>query len=50
MYGSRSRAIRRQALHGAELDFWQPATDRRIVVKAPYPEDMQELIDIIDAE
>ena len=49
MYGSRSRAIRRQALHGAELDFWQPATDRRIVVKAPYPEDMQELINIIDA-
>ena len=50
MYGSRSRAIRRQALHGAELDFWQPATERRIVVKAPYPEDMQELINIIDAE
>ena len=49
MYGGSFDNIRRQALHGAELDFLQPATGRRIVVKAPYPEDMQELINIIDA-
>ena len=50
MYGSPCRAIRRQALHGAELDFLQPVTGRRLVVKAPYPEDMQKLIGMMEAE
>ena len=50
MYGSRSRDIRRQALHGRELEFLHPASGEPVVVKAPYPEDMQELINIIDAE
>ena len=50
MYGSRSRDIRRQALHGAELEFLQPVTGRSIVVRAPYPEDMQALLDMIDAD
>ena len=50
MYGSRSRDIRRQALHGRELEFLHPASGEPVVVKAPYPEDMQVLLDIIDAE
>ena len=46
MYGSRSRDIVRQALHGAELEFLHPVTGEKITVKAPYPPDMQKLLEL----
>ena len=46
MYGTRSRDIGRQALHGAELDFLHPVTGERIAVKAPYPQDMQRMMEL----
>lgn len=39
------KLIKRQALHAETLIFHQPRSNERIVVKAPVPKDMEELIE-----
>ncbi|MGF1648271.1 MAG: RluA family pseudouridine synthase [Kineosporiaceae bacterium] len=41
---ARSLGLTRQWLHAAELGFAHPADGRRIVVRAPYPDDLREAL------
>ncbi len=41
------RGFRRQALHAARLAFAHPADDREIVVEAPRPADMEQLLAVL---
>ncbi len=41
------KAFRRQALHAAQLSFYHPETEEWMTFKAPLPQDMVTLIDIV---
>jgi len=44
------REFPRQALHAAQLDLDHPVTGKRISCIAPLPQDMQELLKVLDAD
>jgi 23S rRNA pseudouridine1911/1915/1917 synthase len=44
------RSFRRQALHAIRLSLVHPATEGRMQWSAPLPKDMQELIDVLEAD
>ena len=44
LYGTSSDLIKRQALHAFKVSFIHPITKENIVIEAPIPKDMQEII------
>lgn len=50
LYGSESTLIPRHALHSYETLFPHPYTDEQVVVRAPIPEDIRELISALGLE
>lgn len=50
MYGGTRRYIHRQALHGEKLIWHHPWTGERMEVRAPLPEDMNKLLDVLRQE
>jgi len=44
--GEKIEPLVRQALHCSQLDFVHPMTGEKMCVKAPFPTDMAEWIDI----
>ncbi len=47
LYGGNTEFINRQALHCGSVSFIHPITNKRIIVSAPFPDDIQKLIDMI---
>lgn len=44
LYGGNTTYINRQALHAKGLTFIHPMTDKKLILEAPFPEDMQLLV------
>lgn len=47
LYGGDTDLINRQALHCGQVVFFHPVTKEKIVVKAPFPDDINRVIDLI---
>ncbi|MFV9510434.1 RluA family pseudouridine synthase [Tepidibacillus sp. LV47] len=47
LYGGPLKGIQRQALHAAKLIFFHPFTKEKVEVEAPMPEDMVQLLSLI---
>lgn len=50
LYGGPAYPVRRQALHGARLQFEHPITREMLDITAPLPEDMQRLLTYLQQE
>jgi len=44
------RALKRQALHAAQLSLFHPATEEWMTWQAPLPDDMQRLLKVLDED